>query len=693
MNPPTLPPSSFVGELKRRRVPRVALVYLAASFATIEASDVVFPRLGLPDWTVTLVLALALVGFPVAMGLAWAFDFSGGAVERTPKLGHGVGRGASSWIGGRTITATVALAILGMGLGAGWLIRPLGLRSGGSGGSTARSGVYKIAVLPLRNANIADPDNAALALGIHDDLLTRLSRVAAFRVISRTSVMEYAATDRGTIPEIASELGADVVLEGSVQRAGSAVRINMQLIDGRTDEHLWAETFTRPYSLEELFAIQTEIADQVARALETTLTPEEASAIAERPTSDTTAYRLWSEARQLSWSGDPTEEELRGAIVRLERAVELDPGYAQAWAALAIDHALLRWFFFDRSPGRVEMSLLAAETARSLAPGLAESHIAMGEYYYHGRLDYPPAVDAYERALQIDPSSSDALVGLAAVRRRQGRMVEAYEVFERALQLDPRNPVTMSMLAETALLLRRWDQCRALWGQAVEIAPDLAWIHTLMAWHLSVVGASPSDVASHLAVIRRLRGEAWVEEATVAWNFGDAEGLLAASSSVAGPMVLDVQFELVPVSLWRGGAHRAVGQDQEAERAYKEAVEILETHLENQPEDARAWTSLGIARAGLGDRSGALEAANHGVQLLPYEREAWRGAYRMLDLTVVHAMLGDVDEAMAIVDRFVRLPAGDSFSPWRLRSHLLLASLREDPRFEPLMEIAERPIG
>ncbi len=688
MNPPTLRPSRFVGELKRRRVPRVALVYLAASFATIEASDVVFPRLGLPDWTVTLVLVLALVGFPVAIGLAWAFDFSGGAVERTPKVGHGVGGGASSWIGGRTVAVTVALAILGMGLGAGWLIRPLGLRSGGSGGS----GVYKIAVLPLKNANIADPENAALALGIHDDLLTRLSRVAAFRVISRTSVMEYATTDR-TVPEIASELGADVVLEGSVQRAGSAVRINMQLIDGRTDEHLWAETFTRPYSLEELFAIQTEIADQVARALETTLTPEEASAIAERPTSDTTAYRLWSEARQLSWTGDPTEEELRGAIARLERAVELDPGYAQAWAALASEHANLRWFFFDRSPERVEMSRRAAETAGSLAPGLAESPLAMGDYYYHGRLDYPPAVDAYQRALQIDPSSGSALEGLAAVRRRQGRMVEAYELFERELQLDPRNPVTMSLLAETALLLRRWDQHRALWGQAIEIAPDLAWIHTSMAWQLSVVGASPSDVASHLAVIRRLRGEAWDEESTVAWNLGDAGGLLAASSSVAGPIVLDSQFELVPVSLWRGGAHRAVGQDQEAERAYKEAVEILETHLENQPEDARAWTSLGIARAGLGDRSGALEAANHGVQLLPYEREAWRGAYRMLELTVVHAMLGDIDEAMAIVDRFVRLPAGDSFSPWRLRHHLLLPPLREDPRFEPLMEVAERPIG
>ncbi len=693
MNPPTLPPSSFVGELKRRRVPRVALIYLAASFATIEAADVIFPRLGLPDWTVTLVLALALVGFPVAIGLAWAFDFSGGAVERTPNLGDGVGAGVSSWIGGRTVMATAAFAILGVGLGAGWLIRPLGLRSGGSGGPAARSGVHKIAVLPLKNANIADPENAALALGIHDDLLTRLSRVAAFRVISRTSVMEYATTDR-TIPEIASELGADVVLEGSVQRAGSAVRINMQLIDGRTDEHLWAETFTRPYSLDELFAIQTEIADQVARALETTLTPEEASAIAERPTSDTAAYRLWSEARQLiSWTGDPTEEELRGAIARLERAVELDPGYAQAWAALASEHANLRWFFFDRSAGRVEMSLLAAETARSLAPGLAESHVAMGDYYYHGRLDYPPAVDAYERALQIDPSSAHALSGLAAVRRRQGRIVEAYELFERDLQLDPRNPVTMSLLAETALLLRRWDQHRVHWRQALEIAPDQAWIHTSMAGQLSVVGASASDIAPHLAAIRRLRGEAWGEEAAVAWSFGDAEGLLAASSSVAGPILYDGQFQLVPVSLLRGGAHRALGQDQEAESAYKEAVAILETHLENQPEDARAWTSLGIARAGVGDRSGALEAANHGVQLLTYEREAWRGAYRMLDLTVVHAMLGDVDEAMAIVDRFVRLPAGDSFSPWRLRNHLLLASLREDPRFEPLMEIAERPIG
>ncbi len=692
MNPPTIPPARFVGELKRRRVPRVALVYLAASFATIEAADVVLPRLGLPDWTVTLVLALALVGFPVAIGLAWAFDFSGGAVERTPKVGDGVGGGDSSWIGGRTVTATVALAILGVGLGAGWLIRPLGLRSVGSGGSPVRSGVHKIAVLPIHNANVADPENAALALGIHDDLLTRLSRVAAFRVISRTSVMEYATTDRA-IPEIASELGADVVLEGGVQRAGNTVRINMQLIDGRTDEHLWAETFDRPYSLDELFAIQTEIADQVAWALETTLTPEEASAIAERPTSDTTAYRLWSEARALSWSGDPTEEELRGAIVRLERAVELDPGYAQAWAALASAHALLRWFFFDRSPGRVEMSLRAAERAGSLAPGLAESHVAMGDYYYHGRLDYPPAVDAYERALQIDPSSDYALVGLASVRRRQGRMVEAYELFERNLQIDPRNPVTLSLLAETALLLRRWDEHRALWRQAIEIAPDLAWIRASMAWQLSVVGASPSDVASHLAVIRRLRGEAWVEEATVAWNFGDAEGLLAASSLVAGRIVRDDQFELVPNSLWKGGAHRALGQYLEAERAFSEAVEILETHLENQPEDARAWTSLGIARAGLGDRSGALEAANHGVQLLPYEREAWRGAYRMLDLTVVHAMLGDVDEAMAIVDRFVRLPAGTSFSPWRLRRHLLLPSLREDPRFEPLMEVAERPIG
>lgn len=687
MHQPTRPPSSFVSELKRRRVPRVAIVYLAASFAAIEAADVVFPRLSLPDWTVTLVLALAMIGFPVAIGLAWAFDFSGGAVERTPSVGDGT----SSWIGGRTVTASVALAILGLGLGAGWLIRPLGLGSGGAARAAAASGLHKIAVLPLQNANVGDAENAALALGIHDDLLTRLSRVAAFRVISRTSVMEYANTDMA-IPEIASELGADVVLEGGVQRAGNAIRINMQLIDGRTDEHLWAETFDRPYSLDELFAVQTEIADRVAGALETTLTPQEASAIAGRPTSDTAAYRLWSEARQIRWSGSNTEEGFRGEIVRLERAVELDPEYAQAWAALATAHANLRWFFYDRSPERVEAARRAAETALSLAPEIAESHVAMGEYYYHALLAYPPAVEAYERALRIDPSSTIALQGLAAVRRRQGRMVEAYELFERQLQLDPRNAGTLTLLAETALLLRRWNQSRALRQRAIEILPDERRIRGTMAWQLSLGGSSPSEVAPHLAVVRRLRGEAWVEEAIVAWNFGDAEGLLAASAAVAGPIIEDDQFVFVPVSLWRGVAYRSLGQDREAEGSFSEAVEILEAHLEDQPEDARAWSSLGVARAGLGDRTSALEAAKHGVELLPYEREAWRGAYRMLGLTIVHAMLGDVEEAMAIVDRFVRLPTGDSFSPWGLRRHLLLAPLREDPRFEPLMEIAELPI-
>ncbi|GMR12244.1 MAG: hypothetical protein BMS9Abin29_0433 [Gemmatimonadota bacterium] len=690
MNQPTRQPSSFVSELKRRRVPRVAIVYLAASFAAIEAADVVFPRLSLPDWTVTLVLALAMVGFPVAIGLAWAFDFSGGAVERTPSVGDG---GApSSWIGGRTVTATVALAILGVGLGAGWLIRPLGLGLGRADGAAAASGLHKIAVLPLQNANVGDPENAALALGIHDDLLTRLARIAAFRVISRTSVMEYANTDVA-IPEIARELGADVVLEGGVQRAGNAVRINMQLIDGRTDEHLWAETFDRPYSLDELFAVQTEIADRVAEALETTLTPQEARAIADRPTSDTTAYRLWSEARQLDWSGDTTEEGIRAAIVRLERAVELDPEYAQAWAALATAHANLRWFFYDRSPERVEAARRAAETALSLAPEIAESHVAMGEYYYHGLLDYQPAVEAFQRALRIDPSSAIALQGLGSVRRRQGRIVEAYELFERQLELDPRNAGTLTLLAETALLLRRWDQSRARRQQAIEFQPDEPRIRGEMAWQLSLGGALPSEAAPHLAVIRRLRGEAWAEKAGVAWNFGDAEGLLAASSEVAAPIIKDDQFEFVPVSLWRGAAHRSLAQNREAERAFSEAVDLLEAHLEDHPEDARAWTSLGVARAGLGDRSGAREAANHGVELLPFEREAWRGAYRMLDLTIVHATLGDVEEAMAIVDRFVRLPTGDSFSPWRLRRHLLLAPLRADSRFAELMEIAERPIG
>jgi TolB-like protein/Flp pilus assembly protein TadD len=675
------PLSRFIDELKRRRVGRVTVVYAAVAFMVVQVTAIVAPALHLPPWTTTMVVLFLALGFPVAIVLAWAFELTPEGVRRT--VAEDPGEPPPELLGRRTLAVAGGLVLTALLVG--WSVGALGVRAPGDTGVAETDGALdlrKIAVLPFRNANPGDEQSETLALGVHDDLLTRLSRVGALRVVSRTSVMEYAVT-RKSIPAIGLELGVGTILEGGVQRVGGQVRINVQLIDTATDEHLWAETFDRPWSLENLFAIQTEIAERVARALEATLTTEERASLAERPTADEDAYHLYVRARQTLQ--DLSDVGAGERTVRLaELAVARDSGFAHAFALLGHAHAHQYWYRYDHSPDRLERANAAIQRALALAPDLPEAHIALGLYRYWGRLDYDGALRAFARAGHSGRSTElEASIGY--VRRRQGHFEEALEHFQRAHALDPRSPVLTFVIGETLVLLGRFAEAEIAFQRALELAPlrepthqHLAMLH--LQWRGDLVAASRAlEAADRLGL--DYNGLRWLA-VRIDLMAGDPESALQRLATERDSLAISDQWRLWPTDLLRGEALALNGDPAAARERYALAVERLERMVAERPGEDRIWSALGLAYAGLGRKDDAVRAARRGVELLPVEREAWRGAYRLEELARVYAAVGEPDLAIDVLEELIRRP-GD-FTPSLLRLDPAWNPLRGHTRFRAL---------
>jgi TolB-like protein/Tfp pilus assembly protein PilF len=660
--------NDFLQELKRRRVVRVALVYGAVAFVVLQLADILAPALHLPGWSTTLVVLLLSLGLPVALVLAWAFELTPDGVRRTATAPT-ADAVTPALVGRRTLFTTAAL--VAGALIVGWGVGSIGRADPGPSVAALRLDTHKIAVLPFRNATPGDAQSEMLALGVHDDLLTRLSRVRALRVVSRTSVMEYADT-RKSIRDIALELGAGAILEGGVQRAGSQVRINVQLIDAASDEHLWAETYDRPWSLENLFAIQTEIAERVARSLEAALSADERASLADRPTLDEEAYHLYVQARDLiHGTRGSTEAGARAAGGLAESAVARDSAFAEAWAILGYGHAGLYWFRFDESAGRLVQAKRAVERALALAPELPEAHAALGWYRYWAELDYEGAVRAFEAALRRDPSSADPLQGIASVRRRQGRMDEALDYFLRGRALDPRNANHISNTAQTLALMRRYAEADSAYDRMHELDPladsygEHAWLH--LRWRGDASAASRVlDRAGRLGLESR---HVLTRLDLMARDPAAALRRLAGADSI---LHID-QFHLVPADLVRGRALSLLGDTAAARAAYAAAAALLERMLERSPEHERAWSALGLAYAGLGRKRDAIRAGLRGAELLPWAIDAWRGAHRLEELARVYAHTGEPDRALDILEVLLQRD-----------TELSAALLRLDPGWDPL---------
>ena len=475
---------SFLSELKQRKVVGVALAYIVVAAGALELVSIVVPSSSLPDWSDELFLALAIFGFPVVVFLAWAF-------ERTPDGVHrAAGATANIEETAGPISGATAIDVVEPGPpGAAPSVAESGPGPPGAAPSVAESGpgpsldVNLVAVLPFENLSGTD-EAEPFAAGLHDDLLTELSRVSALTVISRTSVSGFRGSGK-TIPQIARELRAGTVVEGGVQKAGSRVRLNVQLIDARDDVHLWAERYDRELTAENIFELQSELATRIAATLEAHLTPEETARLGQRPTDDLEAYRLYTQGRgvlgQLSGSG------MQRAIDYFQRALERDPDYSLAWAGLGIALVQLGEYGHadhDTMLGRGEK---AARRALELDSELAEAHAAIGTLH-SARCEGPAALRSLRRATELQPSYSQAHHWLSWVYLLVGRPQLALEAGKRSTRLDPLEPEGRANFALAYLGCGQPEKALAEARRALETHPDFDYARWVIGLALRRIG-------------------------------------------------------------------------------------------------------------------------------------------------------------------------------------------------------------
>src|SRR5436309_2393370 len=428
--------SGFFEEVNRRKVYRVAVAYIIAAGGIIQLGSAAFPAWELPNWALRLVIVLLLVGFPIALILAWAFDVTPQGIRATPDVA--VPRTHRR----RNVIMLVATGVIVSAIAGFFLLPRI---------SSSRKIDKPIPVLPFENLS-DDKENAYFADGIQDDVLTNLSKIGDLKVISRTSVMPYRGK-ASNVREIGKALGVGAVLEGSVRRVGNRVRVNVQLICADTDEHLWAEDYDR--ELTDVFAIQTDLAQKIAQALQAKLSPGEKSQMERKPTENGEAYLAFVQAHNLSCAFEDFDKLKQGEQL-YERACQLDPNFA---LALARSSLLQSWIVhtFDRTPERREKARTLAERALQLQPDLPEAHLALGYSHYYGDNNYDAALEEFEIAQRGLPNESDAYLAIGAIQRRQGKWAESTANIEKASNLNPKDPWSLQNLAQNYQVLRNFD--------------------------------------------------------------------------------------------------------------------------------------------------------------------------------------------------------------------------------------------
>src|SRR6266568_84526 len=441
----------FFGEVRRRKVYRVAAAYIIAAGGVIQLASAAFPAWELPSWTLRVLIVCLLMGFPVALMLAWAFDITADGIQVTPD-----GATPKTHVR-RNMILLVAVGLL-LSAAAGLFLLP----------RVAAHKVDKsIAVLPFQNLS-DEKENAYFADGIQDDVLTNLSKIGDLKVISRTSVMPYRGKT-SNVREIGKALGVGAILEGSVRRMGNRVRVNVQLINADTDEHMWAEDYDR--DLTDVFAIQTDLAQQIVRELQAKLSPIEKAQIERRPTENGEAYLAFVEAHELFYRPDGMlRANTEKAEQLFERATELDPNFAGAFAGLARVHD---WAYhdFDKTPARKEKARAAAETAIRLRPDLPEGHLALGFYHYYCERDYQAALHEFAIAKLSLPNSPEVYMAIGAIERRQGKWKESTANMERAASVSPKDAWILQNLADNYYATKNFEAADKILDRAIEAAP------------------------------------------------------------------------------------------------------------------------------------------------------------------------------------------------------------------------------
>ncbi|MFA6439301.1 MAG: hypothetical protein WCX28_08340, partial [Bacteriovoracaceae bacterium] len=493
-----------------------------------------------------------------------------------------------------------------------------------------------------------------------------------------------------TLKQIGDELGVNYVLQGTVRWETSEgethVRVNPTLIKVEDETQAWSESMESVLS--SAFKLQSDIASRVASAMDVALATTEQKSLETSLTENAEAYDYYLKAIEYSdRSVSKSDQEI--AIQLLDRAIRLDPKFAAAYAKLAKIHASIYWFFYDRSERRIELSRLAGEKATELAPQLSESHEAMGWYYYHTKLDYFKALGEFSLALSYRPSNSTVYYGIAAVMRRQGNVRGSIEAFEKSIESNPRAADLIRQLGETQTLAKEYEEANRNLDKALELAPDndgTYWdkVRNLLVWKGDIEGSRRIiEEARRVGKINEL--EFMIEYATyflelMDRNFQAAQNAIDHANTKE---LLNDQFSYAPSNLLRAQLESIRGNELVAKKYYDSAITFIQLKQKAHPSDERLYSALGLAYAGLGRKKEALSAGERGVELLPVEKEAWRGSYRLHDLAKIYVMVGEPDKAMDILERLLSIPCEISVAllkiePW-------WNSLRTNKRFQKLV--------
>src|SRR5436190_1808321 len=656
-------PQNFFAELKRRNVYKVAVAYAIVGWLLVQVATQVFPFLEIPNWVVRLVILLVAIGFPIALVIAWAFELTPEGLKRTEHVDRATEKRGKShaWIYVVVIGAAISIALFLLGRYTATNTASAARTEAAAGSSIPQK---SIAVLPFEN--LSDDKNAAyFADGIQDEILTKLASIADLKVISRTSTAKYKSKPED-LKTVSQQLGVATVLEGSVQKAGDKVRVNVQLIDARADSHLWAKSYDR--DMKDVFAVESEVAQEIADSLQAKLSPAEANTLATAPTKDAAAYDLFLKGEYEERLADSSlkAESFDQAAAWYRQAIARDPNFALAIARLVQNRIARHWFIEQMSEAELTQVRSMAEQAVALAPNLAQVHVALGQFYYHGYRQYEQALAEFERALQVQPNASAALEYSGYVHRRQGQWERCLAELKRALAQDPRNASLAANISNTYIPLRMWKQANRAARHSLELDPYAAdGMRTLLG---SIVSGS-GDINEAQRVLATFPAE---NKILVNSTFGNVRDMTGDRAYV---FVLARDFEAA-LKVWETAGSTAVDERRRlsarvairvlagdftgAQAEAEKARQLLEKRLRELPNDISSMTQLSWAYLALKRNDDAVKLARQAANLLPPAKDAIVGNELLTGLAEIEARIGATVDAIAILRQQLSVPAGGS---------------------------------
>jgi serine/threonine-protein kinase len=664
---------SLLTRLKERKLVQWALAYLAGAWVFLEATGFVAENFAWPQRVIRGLTLVVGVGFFVTLVLAWYHGEKGRQRVSGPEL---------LMLTALFLIAGITLSLLGPPTSSD--------RASGEAPSALPTAADdprpSIAVLPFANRSDQGGDQH-FADGIHDELLTRLSRISGLRVLSRGVVQEYRDAPKSNL-EIGRELGIGYLLEGGVQRIGDRIRVNVQLIDASNEGHVWAETFDRELTSADLFDIQSEITQSVAEELRAAISEEEGSRIANRSTDHLGAYELYLTQRAVLFDyALPRAERFSNRQLLLERAIELDPEFALAHAALARVRSTTYFHGYDRSEERARLARAALRRAQELEPELPEVHYSLGHYYYRVERDYARALDAFATSETSGLRGDYSLAYFRGhVRRRDGRWQEAISSYEQAIELNPRSASPLGDLGLTYTLLRRYEEAEPPLRRALRLQPAHRSGQWYRAWLPLLRDGDTEPMRRHLAeyadpeyeVTSRWRVEFFDRD----WDA--ALSVVARAKAAADSEILEEQYVLRPYSLYDAWTLAAADNAAQATALFQEAAARLEKLRLEREDDSRLHNALALAYAGLGRRDDAVREAEQALEMWPPERDALDGPWNVWALCLVHAGFREAETAVECLDGLLSIPS--RWSIVTINMDPRLDPLPDHPRFQALLE-------